>query len=48
LTSLSSQKITNAGSFSAEEGGTLIIHMNWDGIDLREDDQITFRFTINP
>lgn len=48
LVSLSSQTITNAGSFTASDGGALLIHMSWDGIALNEGDQITITFRIDP
>lgn len=48
LVSLTSQTITNAGSFTAGNAGTLVIHMSWDGIGLNEGDQITFTFRIDP
>lgn len=48
LVSESDQLINNAGTFTASAAGTLVMHMNWDGIDLNTDDSITFTFTIDP
>lgn len=48
LTADAPKTITNAGAFSANTGGTLIVHTSFDGIALNEDDQITFTFSIDP
>lgn len=48
LTADDSKTITNAATFTADTSGTMIMHVSWDGIDLFEDDQITFTFTLDP
>lgn len=48
LTADGTKTITNAGNFSADTSGDLIVHSSFDGIDLDEDDQITFTITIDP
>lgn len=51
LVAESDQVITNAGTFTADAAGILIMKVSLDEddvIDLNEDDQITFTFTIDP
>ena len=48
LVALEDITITNAGNFTAQTSGVLIVHTSFDGIALNEDDQITFTFTIDP
>jgi len=48
LTANGAKTITNAGNFTASVAGTLMIHGDFTGITLAENDQIQFTFTLDP
>jgi hypothetical protein len=48
LTATSPKTITNAGNFTADIAGTLIVHTSFDPIFLDTNDQITFTITVDP
>ena len=48
VSNANNKTITEAGAFSAEVSGILIVHTTFDGLGLNEGDSITFTFTIDP
>lgn len=48
LTANGAKTITNAGNFTASVASTLIVHGDFTGITLAENDQIQFTITLDP